>query len=341
MAFIRKEGKYYKVYFQIGNKKYKRSTRTTSRKIAEDIRKKIENEIATGIFKIENYSPRDQKLLKEFLAEATRFAKTNKSTRTVEREIVVYKNFLGYCKNIPLSAVTVKLIEAYKVYLQDEREFSPNSINIELRHLSAAFSLAVKYNYLPKNPFRQVRKVKTPKKKPLFLTFEQAEKLLAHTANRSVYQYILIALNTGARISEVCHLKWKNVDLNHRLITIEGKGSKERVVPIPQQLLEFLKERENSQEYVVTGSRSRTEITHQFRVYADEIGLNEYTFHNLRHTYASWLVQNGVNLKIIQELLGHESIQTTLIYAHLAPDNKYQAVKVLNTLFGFNDKNKG
>jgi site-specific recombinase XerD len=60
------------------------------------------------------------------------------------------------------------------------------------------------------------------------------------------------------------------------------------------------------------------------------MGLTEITFHNLRDTYASWLVQNGTNLKIIQELSGHEDISTTLVYAHLAPESIFQAVKVLN-----------
>lgn len=82
--------------------------------------------------------------------------------------------------------------------------------------------------------------------------------------------------------------------------------------------------------FVVTGSRDPKEISRQFRGYADQVGLQRFTFHNLRDTYASWLVQRGVNLKIIQELLGHESIHTTLIYAHLAPDSRFSAVKVID-----------
>ena len=67
-----------------------------------------------------------------------------------------------------------------------------------------------------------------------------------------------------------------------------------------------------------------------FRLIADKAELHEFTFHNLRDTYASWLVQQGVSLKIIQELLGHESIQTTLIYAHLAPDSRMVAAEVID-----------
>jgi site-specific recombinase XerD len=102
-------------------------------------------------------------------------------------------------------------------------------------------------------------------------------------------------------------------------------------------LYDFLKERQQSEGNVVTGSIKADKITKQFRKYADRLGLNDFIFHNLRDTYASWLVQNGVNLKIIQELLGHEAIQTTLIYAHLAPDSRFQAVKVIDQLLASTD----
>jgi integrase len=82
----------------------------------------------------------------------------------------------------------------------------------------------------------------------------------------------------------------------------------------------------------MTGSRLRGEISRQFRGYADQVGLKNFTFHNLRDTYASWLVQKGINLKVIQELLGHDAIQTTMIYAHLAPGDKRQAAIVIGRM---------
>jgi len=332
MAFIRKEGKYYKVYFQIGNKKYKRSTRTESKKIADDIRKKIENELAIGVFNIENYSVRKQINLKEFFREALEYSQTNKALRTVEREELVFRNFLKFCNNVPLSNIKVKLIESYKTFMQVEKGFAGSGINLELRHLSAAFSLAVNYGYLQSNPFKQVKKVQTPKKKPKYLTQIQAKELLELTKDRPIYQHIFISLYTGARISEVCNLKWKDVDLENRIIHIHGKGSKERIVPIPKILFEFLRTAIKTNGYVVTGSKNISNVTWRFRKYADKLGFHEITFHNLRDTYASWLVQNGLNLKIIQELLGHDSIQTTLIYAHLAPDSKFKVIEIFDRL---------
>ena len=332
MACIVKEGKNYQIYFYLGKKKFKRSSKTSSKKLADDLRKKIENEIATGIFKLENYSPRRQKSLGEFFEEAIIYSKTNKSERTAEREDLVYNNFKKFCGDIPLYMISVKKIEKYKSFLKDEKKFAPGGINLELRHLSTAFSLAKKYGYIAENPFKMVNKVKVPKKKPKFITPVKAEELLKYTKGRNIFQYIFVALNTGARISEIINMKWEDVHLESMIINIHGKGSKERIVPIPSLLYKFLKKKPKNGEYVMTGCRLRGEIWRQFRKYADDKGLKNITFHNLRDTYASWMVQNGVNLKVIQELLGHESIQTTLIYAHLAPDNKFEAVKVLDKI---------
>jgi integrase len=89
--------------------------------------------------------------------------------------------------------------------------------------------------------------------------------------------------------------------------------------------------RKKDTEFVVTGSRDGRVITRQFRAYANNIGLDEYTFHHLRHTYASWLAQSGkATLQVMKELLGHSSINTTMTYAHLIPDNKREAVKIFD-----------
>ena len=331
MASIVKEGKYYKIYFIYGGKRIKRSLKTGSKKIALQIQRKIEDDLALGLFNIRNYSPHLQKSLSEFIEEVVQYAKINKSSSTVMREERILKNFFKFVGDVPIQTIKSKIIEAYKKYLLQEKDFSKNGVNIELRHLSAAFSIAVKYDYIPSNPFKKIQKVQTPKKKPIYLTKNQAQQLLDFTRDRSIYPYILISLSTGARISEVCKLKFKDIDFENRTLRLHGKGSKERTVPIPKILYNYLTTNLDKSEFVVKGSRNPVEITHQFRKYADKIQLSNFTFHNLRDTYASWLVQSGQSLKIIQELLGHESIQTTLIYAHLAPDNKFEVIHVMDS----------
>lgn len=333
MASIRKEGKYYKLYWYVGNKLYKKSLQTGSRSVAERIKRKVEDEIAAGKFKVEAYN-RPEKMLDEFLEEAGEYSRNNKSPLTHQRELRIFRNFRDFCKDIPISKITLKLIEAYKVYLLTEKNFKPAGVNIELRHLAATFSLAVKYEYLDKNPFKGIARLKVPKKKPVFLTREQAQLLLEHIRDSELYQYVFIALNTGARISEVCDLRWENIDFRHRTVKLFGKGSKERTVPLTNALSNYLFERRKKSGRVVTGPTHIDTISHLFRKAADELGLIHFTFHNLRDTYASWLVQQGINLKVIQELLGHEAIQTTLIYAHLAPDSRFGAALEIDKQLG-------
>ncbi len=332
MASLHKDGKYWKVYFRYGGKQYSRSLRTTSKLIAEKIKVQFENDMAAGIFSLEKYSPQSHRGLYEFFEEAEGYSKTNKSPSTVKREKQIFNNFKEYFGDLTISSIKIKSVESYKTYLQETKNFSPNGINIELRHLSAAFSLAVRYGYIIKNPFKGVKKVKVPKKLKKYLTKKQSDQLLKSISATSSFIHVLIALSTGARAEEVINLKWEDIDFSNRVLILDGKGNKERRVPIPEKLYKFLLENRKEGGYVCKGTRKPSQVSKRFRYHADLIGLNHFTFHQLRDTYASWLVQNGINLKIIQELLGHDDIQTTLIYAHLAPANKFEAVNVIDKL---------
>jgi len=171
-----------------------------------------------------------------------------------------------------------------------------------------------------------------PEKKPKYLSKEQIAQLLESTKDKSIYHYILISVNTGARLSEVANLKWNNVNFHQKQILVEGKGAKERYIPMPNNLVEYLKGLKKNGNYVAPGMRSKNRVSRQFRFYADKLGLDDYTFHNLRDTYASRLVQNEMPLTVIKDLLGHDNIKTTLIYARIAPENKIRAIKIMDEM---------
>jgi integrase len=332
MSYLFKQGDYWHIGFYQDGKEIRRTLRTKSKQIARKIQTKIDHDLLSGKFNLKDYqSFRKDLLLHDFLDQVLELSRTNKGPRTASRDETVIKNFKAFFSyHIRLKQITHFQIEQYKVHRLEK--ISNSTMNIELRHLSSMFSQAVKIGYLNENPFRKVSKVPVRKKLPVYLSKDQAEKLLDYTKNRAVYNAILIALSTGARVSEICSLKWDDVDLKNEMLTLDGKGRKERVVPIPNRLLEHLKNIKKEGKYILTTSRSRDDISHQFRKYADEIDLNTFKFHNLRDTYASWLVQQGTPLKIIQELLGHEDIKTTMIYAHIAPENKEIAKDQINRM---------
>lgn len=328
MTFLRKEGQYWKIYYYLHGKKYKISTRTPSKTLAEQIKIKFVNDLAMQKFNMDPaiYS---RITLKNFFAEAEKYSAVNKSIGTGTREKYVYKIFLAFMgDDKPIRNIDVKRIEEYKAWLSEK--YTPAGININLRCLSSAFSLAVKYKYITENPFKQVKKIPVAKKQPIFLTKEQAADLLAFTQDKHIHQYIMIALYTGCRISEICNLTWQNVDLEHGHIRVTGKGNKERTIPIPNRLINYLKGKPKKGKYVILGARERTDASGQFRKYARLKDLQGFTFHNLRDTYASWLAQAGESIQVIKELLGHSTIQTTMIYAHLSQKNLVNAVRSLD-----------
>ena len=156
-----------------------------------------------------------------------------------------------------------------------------------------------------------------------------------------------MAVGTGLRASELCHLRWSAVDLGGRRLTVrvteafQTRSGHERVVPLAGRTHEALRrmdgERPSRSDGYVFASRAtragvrpmldRQYLNKAFKRYAGVAGLDpRHTFHSLRRTYASWLVQGGTDLYRVQKLLGHADIKTTMKYAFLAPDNLAAAV---------------
>ena len=322
MTFLRKEGRYWYVYWYAAGKKHSRSTRTTNKILAEKIRRKIEDDLAAEKFNINHVD--SNILLSDFSKEALLYSHTNKSERTFDIDDKAFNHFLKFCGNVPLGKIKPRLIEAFKLHAKEK--LNPTTINMYLRHLSSGFSLAVKYGYLNDNPFKAVRKLPVDEPLPRFLTRDQAKKLLEKGEGYSIYQFIMLGLYTGARISEICELKWEDVFLEQGKIRLYGKGRKERIIPIPQKLILYLAAREkeaiaSKEGYVIKGSRNRRKASRKFTAHIERCKLPKFRFHDLRHTYASWLSMKGKSIQQIQKALGHKNIKTTMVYAQLSPEN--------------------
>ena len=163
---------------------------------------------------------------------------------------------------------------------------------------------------------------------------------------------VRITAGTGLRASELCHLHWGAVDLEGRRLTVQAsegfapKSYHERSVPLAGEALSTLtrldaERASKGNGYVFPGRATRQGtsphldrqyLNKRFKHYGHLVGLSpQQTFHSLRRTYASWLVQAGTDLYVVQKLLGHADIKTTMKYAFLAPDNLVSAV---NNVFG-------
>ena len=193
------------------------------------------------------------------------------------------------------------------------------------------------------------------RKLPNVLNKKQLLQLFTVIKETDVFIACLLALCCGLRISEVCSLKKLDVDFeNERIKVIQGKGSKDRYVMLPEKLKPILEKwyRVNETEYVVPavykGEMSEAQLSIKFRKYLRDAGLlidaektvtgqqrHAYSFHTLRHTFATFLLEKGVDLYYVQRALGHSDIHTTQIYAHISNTDLQNKI---NTAFGSKKK---
>lgn len=226
--------------------------------------------------------------------------------------------------------------EDIQEYLRKQDKSSKTKAHY-LTSINNYYKYLVEKNVLTTNPCDGIKMPKIEKKLPDYLTIEEVDNLLdvrasnAYELRNKAMLEVLYA--TGMRISELCNLTMSNLFLEDSLIKVFGKGSKERLVPIGDvainALEEYLKFGRNEllgikdSPYVFISSR-HTKITRQaFFKYIKELcrkkGIKKnISPHILRHSFATHLLNNGADLRVVQELLGHSDISTTQIYTHLS-----------------------
>ena len=162
-----------------------------------------------------------------------------------------------------------------------------------------------------------------------YLTKEEAECLINNSGDLRLL--IILALNTGMRRGEMFNLTWDNVDLKARLIHILiSKNGERRSVPINTTLLNELNKEEDKTGKVIKLNLTIEGIRYRWKCLLKKCNIKNFRFHDLRHTFASWLAIKGISLYTIKELLGHKSIEMTQRYAHLSPDVRFNAVEQLH-----------
>ena len=236
-----------------------------------------------------------------------------------------------------LSLITPAQIAGYKLQRRN-KGISAKTINNELGFCKHAFNLAIReWEWFKDNPFTKVSMEKLPQPRVRYLIGEEFERLY-QACNDRLKPIILIAVNTGMRQDNILSLTWQIVDLNRGVITLEHTKNGERLgLPMNETVKRLLSElnkvRHINCDYVFhkAGNRlSATTVQHSFQRTCKKAGIQDFRFHDLRHTFASWLVQKGVSLYEVQKLLGHKTLAMTMRYVHLAPDNLRTAINSLN-----------
>jgi len=228
---------------------------------------------------------------------------------------------------------------------------APRSVEYALTTLGQIFRHAERLDYFQGDiPTTKIKKPKYDNKRVRFLSHDEAHSLLEILKGKSqeTYEMALLSLHCGLRAGEVFSLTWKDVDLDHGLITLldTKNKSKNRVVSMTADVRTIFMQMDQGgkQDLVFPDRKSggtRKQISKSFPRAVAETGLNEgiddrrqrVTFHTLRHTFASWLVMEGISLYEVKELLGHASLTMTERYAHLAPGRNRRAAATMEQVF--------
>ena len=248
----------------------------------------------------------------------------------------------------PLKDVAAIHLEKVKKSMKEAGQ-SPRSIQYALAVVRQIFA----HCYDGPNPAGKAGKVKRPKfdnKRTRYLTRLEAEKLLAElaTVSQDVHDMTLLSLHTGMRAGEVFNLSWANVDFNNGVLMLKDtKSSKDRPAYMTATVRAMLTSRSKDSSLVFPNrnvnpdNKKREEkiiqVSDTFNRAIKKLGLNDgvtdrlnkVSFHTLRHTFASWLVENGTDLYYIKELLGHSTIALTERYAHVGENALKAAVQRL------------
>ena len=267
------------------------------------------------------------------------YSKIHHSPSNTIRIQYVINNFLNYRANILLDEITRINIEEYIHYRIDK--IRPTTLNIELRVLKSMFNTAINWNLISSNPLKNVKQLRINQDIPKMFTQEEFGLILEDLSPAWLKNIIILAVNTGMRRNELINLKWADINISKQYLIIRNtesfttKSKAERVIPLNLNSLEVLRNISPKDEFVFTNCNSQkiypNYLSQCFRDRLIKINIrNNRSFHSLRHTFASWLVQKGVPMYEVSKLLGHSDIKTTEIYAHLTSDNLRNAVELLN-----------
>ena len=243
-------------------------------------------------------------------------------------------DFLDFCVSKgaeELNDIERTHINGYILKLHDEK-YTPTSVMRKTASLRGFFKWLCENEICKKNPALTLEQPKIPKKLPKVMTIEEINTILSQDLIKIEKVILELLYGCGLRVSELVNLKINDIDISAKYLQCTGKGSKERIVPIGSKALKAIKEYEKERDFILQKNRQTSK---NLLIKGDGKNITRqdiYTFihkqgekihksispHTLRHSFATHLLENGADLRVVQELLGHSDVSTTQLYTHIS-----------------------
>ena len=324
-----KDGKmrWYIDYYYDG--KRMRKSVGTSKTLAEKALAVRKTEILQGKYNLK--SKLKSPFFEVFTPEYLEYSKAHK--RSYRRDVDIIKALMPYFKGYRLSQITPEMIEKYK--LKRMEVVAKSTVNRELDTFSSLFNRAIEWGKTETNPLKIVKDFKVDNRMERILSREEELRLLKEAPD-NLRPILLVALHAGMRLGEILNLPWEFVDIQQGVITVtKTKSGKERKIPMNYILKDIFTEldrKKDNLKWVFFNNKTGKPVgwvKTSFRTTCKKACIEGLRFHDLRHTFATRLILNGVDIVTVKELLGHSEIQTTMRYSHPTPLSKTLAVDTL------------
>ena len=272
----------------------------------------------------------------QYLSEYLEYIDVEKglSINTVEAYKSDLSDFIDFCLEKGISDINEIVRTHMNSYIMNlrERNFNPRSVVRKIASIRGFFKWLGANEYIKTNPAQTLEQPKLPKKLPKVMTIEEIKTIFRQELNSTELLIVELLYDCGLRVSELVNLTLNSIDIKSKYIQCYGKGSKERVIPFGKKaqaaIYEYLKKRDliilknkiSDTKYLLlrdNGKRiTRQDVYNFIRKQGEKIH-KHISPHTLRHTFATHLLENGADLRVVQELLGHSDVATTQLYTHI------------------------
>lgn len=336
--YRRKDSQFYWMSYRINGRRMFESTGTKNKKLAEKICSKVSTEIFEGKWFDKKVS--GSITLNELIDRYIREISPNLAPTTHCRNAQISKNLKSFFGQYLLKDISTSLVSQYKAEMQ-EKDYSKGTILKELGLLRRMFNIAIhEWELCKENPISKVLKTlgNGDNKRVRYLSTEERYKLELALPSW-LRPIVTVASHTGLRRGNILELTWQNVDLTRKTIVVNKTKNNEPIgIPLTETIVKTLSELSRIKHLfspLVFCDRegvpySPYKVSVAFKRACKKAGIENFRFHDLRHDFASKLVQAGTDIYKVKALLGHKDLRMTVRYSHLRPENLRDAVNVLD-----------